>query len=179
MIFPSAENQRAGRVIAMSAAVNLRRDSSWPTVLAATNDHEIRENMANLFQNYKVNVVWVSGLEETKRAVSAGNVAACFCGFWLVDGTYRDVVRHLKSQPVEVPVIIVCAPKCPDEYRDYLAALNIRAFDFICHPYRRTDLDRILDSAMRPKSKTIQMPSPLPTSVQASASLPSGLRPAG
>jgi DNA-binding NtrC family response regulator len=124
-----------------------------------------------------VNTVWVSGLEETKRALSQGNVAACFCGFWLVDGTYRDVVRHLKSQPVELPVIIVCAPKCPDEYRDYLAALNIRAFDFICHPYRQTDLDRILHSAIRAKSKTIPMPRRLPLSP--SVSLPSGLLPAG
>jgi hypothetical protein len=41
-------------------------------------------------------------------------------------------------------VIVVCAPSCPQEYRDYLAALNLRAFDFLCHPYRRMDLERIL-----------------------------------
>jgi len=62
----------------------------------------------------------------------------------LIDGTYREVVRHLKRQPAEIPAIVVCAPSCPQEYRDYLAALNLRAFDFLCHPYRRMDLERIL-----------------------------------
>jgi DNA-binding NtrC family response regulator len=160
----------------MGAARNYGRDRSWPTIVMATNDPEIRDNMANLFRRYNVNTDWVSGLEETKRALSGANVAACFCGFWLVDGTYRDVVRHLKSQPVELPVIIVCAPKCPDEYRDYLAALNIRAFDFICHPYRPTDLERILHSAIRPNSKTIPIASPLATCFN--DSLPLGPGPA-
>jgi DNA-binding NtrC family response regulator len=69
-------------------------------------------------------------------------------------GTNRDVVRQLKRQPVEIPVIVVCAPGCSEEYRDYLAALNIRAFDYVCHPYRQADLERILHSAIsvRPPS---------------------------
>ncbi|HXU19725.1 MAG TPA: hypothetical protein VN788_03985, partial [Verrucomicrobiae bacterium] len=63
-------------------------------------------------------------------------------------GTYRDVVRQLRRQPVEIPVIVVCAPGCSQEYRDYLAALNMRAFDYICYPYRKADLERILHSAI-------------------------------
>jgi DNA-binding NtrC family response regulator len=178
MIFPSGENQGAGRVVPLSPARNSRRESSWPTILVATNDPEIRENMANLLQNYEVNTVWVKSLEETKRVLATENVAACFCGFWLVDGTYRDVVRQLKRRPVELPAIIVCAPTCPDEYRDYLAALNISAFDFICHPYRKTDLERILRSAIRPNSNTVQMPSAMASSANVSL-LPPRLRPAG
>jgi hypothetical protein len=65
-----------------------------------------------------------------------------------VDGTYRDVVRLLKRQTVEIPAIVVCEPACPNEYREYLAALNVRAFDFICHPYRKTDLERILQATV-------------------------------
>jgi DNA-binding NtrC family response regulator len=118
------------------------------TVLVATNDVEIRECISELLQLFPLRTVWAKGLEEVKSILARESITACFCGFWLVDGTYRDVVRHLKLQPVEIPAIIVCAPSCPHEYRDYLAALNIRAFDFICHPYRKTDMERILRSAI-------------------------------
>ncbi len=119
-----------------------------PTVLLGTIDPQIRQKMGELLQDYAINTLWATGIEEVRSVLAQEDVVACFCGFWLVDGTYRDVVRHLKHQCADVPMIIICAPECPQEYRDYLAALNIRAFDFICYPYRRIDLERILDSAV-------------------------------
>lgn len=131
--------------------------SQRPSILLATTDLEIRRTMEELLQSYTINILWATGMEEIKSALAKQGVAACFCGFWLVDGTYRDVVRRLKRQRAEIPVIIVCAPTCPQEYWDYLAALNIRAFDFICHPYRRIDLERILHSAMALRDQPSQM----------------------
>lgn len=122
--------------------------SARPSVLMATVDPEIRKSMGELLQRYTINTMWATGIGEVRSALAQDDVMACFCGFWLVDGTYRDVVRQLKHQRADVPMIIVCAPACPQEYRDYLAALNIRAFDFISYPYHRFDLERILDSAM-------------------------------
>src|ERR1700683_825670 len=119
-----------------------------PSILVGTIDPQIRQAMGELLQSYAINTLWATGIEEVRSAITQEDVMACFSGFWLVDGTYRDVVRHLKNQRAEIPMIIVCAPECPQEYRDYLAALNIRAFDFICHPYRPIDLERILDTAM-------------------------------
>jgi hypothetical protein len=69
----------------------------------------------------------------------------------------------------------VCAPECPHEYRDYLAALNIRAFDFICHPYRRTDLERILHAAIGLRNEPAVMPASQPNS-SGGAFVSSGLR---
>jgi CheY-like chemotaxis protein len=145
------------------------------TVLVATNDPEIQKNISALLQLFPVKTLWAKGLEEVKFVLARESVAACFCGFWLVDGTYRDVVRHLRLQPAEIPAIIVCAASCPNEYRDYLAALNMRAFDFICHPYRKSDIERILLSAMDSHngSEALRLPSPA-----SSTSIPdvSGLR---
>jgi DNA-binding NtrC family response regulator len=118
-----------------------------PTILVATVDAEIKESMRGLLDLYPLKTVWAKSVDEVRAALAKETVSACFCGFWLIDGTYRDVVRHLKKQPIEIPAVIVCAPACPNEYRDYLAALNIRAFDFICHPYRKTDMERILQAA--------------------------------
>jgi DNA-binding NtrC family response regulator len=146
MIFPS-ENQSRLQSVAR-ANLGVMRVSGRPGVVLATTDTEIRRSVGELLQGYAINTIAASGMGEVTSALTQEDVIACFCGFWLVDGTYRDVVRHLKHQRAEVPVVIICAPTCPQEYRDYLAALKIRAFDFICHPYRRTDLERILNSAI-------------------------------
>lgn len=118
------------------------------TVLVATSDPEMYGNMSELLAPFSVRTVWSRGMEEVKHALAREKVSVCFCGFWLLDGTYRDVVRHLRLRRAEIPVVIVCAPSCPHDYRDYLAALNISAFDFICHPYRKSDIERILNSAV-------------------------------
>ena len=116
--------------------------------MLATIDPQIRHDMNELLRAYRVNIVPATGTQEVQSALTDQDVLACFCGFWLVDGTYRDVVRLLKDRRADIRMVVVCSPQCPQEYRDYLAALNIRAFDFICHPYQPSDLDRILDSAV-------------------------------
>jgi DNA-binding NtrC family response regulator len=133
---------------ARQSGENLHPVLAQPTVVVATTAPAITENMRDLLQIYSFRTVWAKSVSEVQATLTQKSVVACFCGFWLIDGTYRDVVRLLRSQPVEVPAIILCEPACPQEYRDYLAALNIRAFDFICHPYRRTDLERILRATL-------------------------------
>jgi DNA-binding NtrC family response regulator len=151
--------------VTKNPATFLHRDSAaqfqssveHPVVLVATTDPVISDNMRSLLQMYPLRTLWAKGVGEVGALLAKENVAACFCGFWLVDGTYRDVVRLLKHQPMEVPAIIVCEPACPIEYRDYLAALNIRAFDFICHPYRKTDLERILQATLSERAAAARL----------------------
>jgi DNA-binding NtrC family response regulator len=126
------------------------------SIVLATTDAQILDGMGELLRGYRVNTIWARSTEEVRSALAENDVLACFCGFWLVDGTYRDVVRLLKHRRAGVPMVIVCSPECPQEYRDYLAALNIRAFDFICHPYRNMDLERILDSVVTLRNAPIR-----------------------
>jgi DNA-binding NtrC family response regulator len=128
-----------------------------PTVLVATVDPVISSSMRDLLEMYPLRTLWAKGVGEVRALLAKENVAACFCGFWLIDGTYRDVVRLLKGRPVEIPAIIVCEPACPNEYRDYLASLQIRAFDFICHPYRKTDLERILQATLSERAAAARL----------------------
>ena len=126
------------------------------TILVATAEPAINASMRDLLETYPLRTIWARGVDEVRSALSRETVDACFCGFWLIDGTYRDVVRHLKRQPSEIPAIVVCAPSCPQEYRDYLAALNLRAFDFLCHPYRRMDLERILRATISKRDPSVR-----------------------
>ena len=144
---PSATNgHRSDRDL--STSITIGSTGAEATIMLATVDPDIRSSMTGLLDSYKLKAVSVTTLEELRLALSKETISACFCGFWLVDGTYRDVVRQLRRQPTEIPVIVVCAPGCSEEYRDHLAALNIRAFDYICYPYRKADLERIFHSAV-------------------------------
>ena len=71
--------------------IDLRK--SQATALIATNDPEIHENMSELLAPFSVETVWSKGLEEVKYVLARQKVSVCFCGFWLLDGTYRDVVQ--------------------------------------------------------------------------------------
>ena len=141
------------------SVTSIHRTPGRPTVLIATIDTEIREALADLLEIASLNAIWVGSVEDVKTLVARGGIAACLCGFWLQDGTYREVIRHLRRERMDIPAIIVSAPSCPQEYRDYLAALNISAFDFICHPYKKSDIERILNSAVNPPQRP---PSPIP-----------------
>jgi DNA-binding NtrC family response regulator len=131
----------------------IRLGADKPTVLIATIDLEIRAGLAEMLEGAAIDAIWVSGVKEFKTVVARERVAACLCGFWLQDGTYREVIRHLRRERMEIPAIIVSAPSCPQEFRDYLAAMNLGTLDFLPYPYRQDDLTQILESALTGQSK--------------------------
>jgi len=155
----AAVNPENVNIAQLESPENVELRKFQATVLIATNDPEIHRNMSDLLAPFSVKTVWAKGMQEVKYALAHEKISVCFCDFWLLDGTYRDVVRHLRLRRAEIPAVIVCAPSCPHDYRDYLAALNLSAFEFICHPYQKSDIDRILNSAVNPPLKP---PSPIP-----------------
>jgi DNA-binding NtrC family response regulator len=116
--------------------------------LIATIDTEIREALANLLEDAAVNAIWVSGVKDVKTLVARERIVACLCGFWLQDGTYREVIRHLRRERMDIPAIIVTGSAYPPEYRDYLAAMNLGALDLLCYPYQKSEFNRMLESAV-------------------------------
>lgn len=153
---PRAANESPTSVSRRETVEMVELSLAHLTILVATAEPAISASMRDLLEAYPLRTIWARGVDEVRSALSRETVDACFCGFWLIDGTYRDVVRHLKRQPSEIPAIVVCAPSCPQEYQDYLAALNLRAFDFLCHPYRRMDLERILRATVSKRDPSVQ-----------------------
>jgi hypothetical protein len=150
-------SKNPSRVLHFDSDGSFQPVAAPPAVLVATVDPIIQASMKDLLQMYPLQTLWAKNVSEVRALVAKENIAVCFCAFWLVDGTYRDVVRLLKRQPVEIPAIIVCEPACPNEYRDYLASLSIRAFDFICYPYRKTDLQRILQATFSERALSARL----------------------
>ena len=124
------------------------KESQAPTVLIATIDSEVRDVLAGILDGHGLGIQWVRGVEAAMGLLAEDGVAACLCGFGLEDGSYKELVKHAKRQMPEVPVIIVSTPSCPNEYGEYLAAMNAGAFDFLCHPYQKREVERILRLAV-------------------------------
>jgi DNA-binding NtrC family response regulator len=126
----------------------VERSQEMTTILIATVAPEIYNDLNELLQTFSFHTIWSKGVESAKRMLAKERIDACLCGFWLQDGTYRELVRHIRRDNMEIPLILVSEPDCPHEYRDYLAAMNIGALDFLCHPYKKTDLEAMLRLAI-------------------------------
>ncbi len=134
-------------------AQGLKFENSGPVALIATTDSRMQQMLGKAIEDCGVTVEFAIGFTGVRDAFAeiAGrnvNVAACLCGFALADGSYRDVVKMLKRQTSEVPVIIVSTPAGSNEYDEYLSAMNAGAFDFLCYPYDRREVQRILRLAV-------------------------------
>jgi DNA-binding NtrC family response regulator len=158
---PAVElRERVERYFTRKSVTSTKRTPGRPTVLIATIDTEIRESLADLLEIASINTIWVGRVEDVKTLVARERIAACLCGFWLQDGTYREVIRHLRRERLDIPAIIVSAPACPQEFRDNLAAMNLGALDFLSYPYQKSDLERMLNSAFAAhSSSTLQQDS--------------------
>jgi DNA-binding NtrC family response regulator len=127
-----------------------------PTVLVAAIDWQVRSGLAAVLPSFAINFEWVTGAAEAIKVLAAKEISACLCGFWLEDGTFKDLARQIRRLQTRIPVIAVSAAACRNEYRDYLAAMNIGAFDFLCHPYQKSDLDRMLRQAITAHARQTQ-----------------------
>jgi DNA-binding NtrC family response regulator len=132
-----------------------------PTVLVAAIDWQVRIGLSAVLPLFTINTAWVASVAEASRVLESKDISACLCGLWLEDGTFKDLARHVRRSETKVPVIAVSAPACRNEYRDYLAAMNIGAFDFLCHPYQKSELDRVLRQAITAQARQSR---PLPGS---------------
>ena len=152
--------RQVGSNFTRESAAGVPRSPGRPTVLIATIDQEIREELADLLEKATINAIWVSSVNDVKELLAREQVVACLCGFWLQDGTYREVIRHLRRAGMEIPAIIVSPPVCPQEYRDYLAAMNLGTLDFLSYPYQQSDFDRLIESAVRARSRATSQEAP-------------------
>ena len=123
-------------------------DRTAPTVMIATADLKVREALTGILARHRIEIQSVKGVEAARGLLGVGSIAACLCGFGLEDGSYKELVKYAKRQTPEVPVVIASTPSCPNEYHEYLAAMNAGAFDFLCYPYQKHEVERILRLAV-------------------------------
>lgn len=131
-------------------------DGGLPNVMIVTTDSKLHSALAAILQARGISVEWVRGVDSAKALLERHTIAACLCGFGLEDGNYKDIVKLAKRQTPEMPVIIVSTPCSANEYGEYLAAMNSGAFDFLCYPYQKREVERILRLAVNSSRRALR-----------------------
>jgi DNA-binding NtrC family response regulator len=145
-------NERSDSKPSYSSSQAESKSLDVKSVLIATVDPEIREALTDLLEGSNIEAIWVTSVKDVKAVIAKKKISACLCGFWLQDGTYREVIRHVRREQMDIPAIIMSAPACPQDFRDYLAALNLGSLDVLSYPFQQSDFDRVLDFAIPSRS---------------------------
>jgi two-component system response regulator PilR (NtrC family) len=116
-----------------------------PKVLLACTDPESRQTLNSLLGQCGMQTVVSSSVRESRRILARGGVAMVFCEARLADGSFREVLRQAGARHQRVPVVVASRL---DDTNQYLEAMRLGAFDFIACPYRRSEVEWIVQNAL-------------------------------
>jgi DNA-binding NtrC family response regulator len=89
--------------------------------------------------------VYTSSVGEARQILAHEPIAMVICEDHLADGSFRDMLGAVSSQRSQVPVVVTAHV---DDQVEYLEAMRLGAFDFIAAPYRRAEVEWILEHAL-------------------------------
>jgi DNA-binding NtrC family response regulator len=117
-----------------------------PHALVASSHLEPRRALLRILEDLSVNTFASATLAEAEDFLSRQEVVLVFCDDHLTDGSYRDLLRTLGTWE-KAPRIVVTTRT--GEWKEYMEALRLGAFDMIPYPYRSTDVELNVRRAMR------------------------------
>jgi len=114
--------------------------------LVASSSMEDRQILVHILEDLGVNTYASATLAEAEEVLSRQWVPLVFCGDRLTDGSYRDLLQTPRTWE-KAPHVVVTTRR--GEWKDYLEALGLGAFDMIQYPYRSTDVELNVLRALR------------------------------
>ncbi len=117
-----------------------------PHALVASSHLESRRVLLRILDDLRVNAFASTTLAEAEEVLSRQRVALVFCDDRLSDGSYRDLLRNLRTWKQSPHTVVTTRT---GEWKEYLEALGLGAFDMIQYPYRPTDVELNVIRAMR------------------------------
>jgi DNA-binding NtrC family response regulator len=119
-------------------------------VLVISSELEHRRALVDILNREQWDTICASTVNECEELFARRDVALVFCERELPDGTYRDVLRTIRSLNTNVPLVVTSRLADWDEY---LEALQEGAFDLIASPCRSTDVTWVMLRAQREGKK--------------------------
>lgn len=112
-------------------------------VLVVSSDTDNGRNLGSILSECGLDPVLASTLEEAQALLGKRDMLLVFCDAQLTDGTFRELLRL--SEAARLPVVVASRVH---ETLQYLEAMRLGAFDFIAPPYRRSEVEHIVSSAL-------------------------------
>ena len=119
---------------------------SWLQVLVACSHTPRRTALVEILAQCGLEPLIAADTSEIAAVLGGRPVHLVFCEDSLPEGGYREVLRITKAIGSGVPVV-VCSPL--GELDRYLEAMELGAFDFVAPPYRRAEVEAIVNAVRR------------------------------
>lgn len=123
-----------------------RPGKSWSaTVLVVDDEADIRELLELSLVRMGLGVVLAGTIAEAKRKLIPGTVDLCLTDMRLPDGDGLELVRHISTQSIDVPVAVITAHGSTETA---VSALKSGAFDYLTKPLSLDQLRTLVKSAL-------------------------------
>ena len=107
---------------------------------------EYRRLLLRILEDLRVDTLASATLAEAEEVLSQQRVALVFCDDRLTDGSYRDLLQTLRTWKQERYVVVTTRI---GEWKEYLEALDLGAFDMIQYLFRSSEVELNVIRAMR------------------------------
>lgn len=108
-----------------------------PIQILVISSPENQRALLDILNQQGWDTICASTLNECREALAGRNVTLVFCDERLSDGTYRDVLRIIRSLNKDVPLVVTSRLADWDEYFE---VLQHGAFDLIASPCQPKDV---------------------------------------
>ncbi len=115
------------------------------SVLVASSDPEHQRAFGRLLEQCGLEPMYVTTVRAAAETFNRHRVALAFCADALPDGTFRDILDVARRAGAGVPVVIASRL---DDTSEYVEAMSLGAFDFIASPFRRAEVEWIVNRAL-------------------------------
>ena len=119
------------------------------TVLIIDDEETLRFSFKNFLEEADYGVLTAADIHSALEILSAGSIDVVFCDILMPGGTGIDVLREVKKQGLNCPVVMVTGEPSIDTASD---AVRLGAFDYLPKPVRRDMLLRVCGQALRHKA---------------------------
>jgi DNA-binding NtrC family response regulator len=132
---------KQAKVIPMAKPAAKKRGQA----IVACADPEIQQLLVRVLDEFGLQPVVSTTLDEAKTLLTHEEAAMAFSQTRFRKGTFREVLRAADGQESRVPVIV-----CSEFYdRDlYIEAMSLGAFDYLAFPYRREEVEWVVNNAL-------------------------------
>jgi two-component system response regulator PilR (NtrC family) len=120
-------------------------DNGLP-VLVVSCRPENRRMLLRVFDGLPIDGYSAPTIQQAKEALRLRPFALVFCEERLSDGSYIDLLRHVRSSFEDIRFVVML---CTGEWEEYLEALRLGAEEVLRCPLQPTDVDLALIHAMR------------------------------
>lgn len=128
--------------------------SNLREVLVVSSDGEVRRNLAGIIGLCGLEPVLCVNVADSRAVLSRYPICVVVCEDRLADGNYRDVVEAVEHTNSDA--LVVVASRLAD-WKEYMEAVRAGAFDYVCLPPRRTEIEWVIKNALSERARKNQL----------------------